>query len=193
MGNAPRDLRLDQDRSRAEVDAAARQLSEIPERVARRAVTNLAVRVVEEKPDYFVCVELDESDLRPLTLADPTDTTSTNRSVVNVAKDVEMRRSHWHNKIRPNREGELTKYIAQDENGTERRNELADDDEIFELQVVIPPILPEQTISGTIYAGSYLTIKVIANGTGVDDDAGNPIFYLDSNNGARAFAEKDSS
>ncbi len=191
MSDQPRDhrRRLDRLEAKAEMDNA--RLSAIPERVGRRGGKVLAVRVVVEKPDYLICIVLGEDDARPNILASASDVSDTARDVINVAKDIELRRTHLDGLKRPNRDGELLLYTAIDANGTERRCELASDSTKNELQVVIPPIIAEQEIDGDTYAGSYLTIKIVANGTGVLDDAGNDIFALDSNNSARAFAEKD--
>ncbi len=167
----------------------------IDSRTAQPAGDSLDVRIVDEKPDYLVCVFLDVFDERPTTLTEVTDTSSTNRDLIDVAKPTEFRRNHLAGESRPNKDDEVLEYSYNDVNGTDRTVELdpgGGDPVITEDQVVNPPYISEVTIDSVIYAGSYITIKTIRNGTGVQNDAGDDLFFVDENNSpGRAWAEKD--
>ena len=151
-----------------------RAVSGVPNRSAQPAGDYLDVLVVVEKPDYLICVHLDVVDIRPTTLTVATDQSSANRELVEVAKPVEFRRSHLDGFDRPNKDGEVLSYAYNDANGTDRTVTLTPSgggDDITEDQVVNPPYISEQTIDSTIYAGSYISIKTVRNGTGVQNDA----------------------
>lgn len=167
----------------------------IDSRTPQPAGDYLDVRVIIEKPDYLICIFLDVFDVRPTVLAEATDTSPLNRFLVDVAKPVELRRSYLAGKGRPNKDDEVLEYSYNDVNGTDRTVELdpGDGDPVItEVQVVNPPYISEVTIDGSIFAGSYITIKTVRNGTGVQNDTGDDLFFVDDNSAAgRAWAEKD--
>lgn len=173
-----------------------RAVSGVSNRSAQPAGDYLDVLVVVEKPDYLICVHLDVVNSRPTTLLAVTDQSSANRDLVEVAKPVEFRRSHLEGLDRPNKDGEVLSYAYNDANGTDRTVTLTPSgggDDITEDQVVNPPYIEEQTIDSTIYAGSYITVKTVRNGTGVQNDAGDDLYFVDVNLAGRAWAEKDAS
>lgn len=183
-------------RNAAKVRRDSRSRAGIDNRTATHVDNFLDVRVIEEKPDYLICMFLDFLDERPTVLTEDTDTTSANREIVNVAKPIDFRRSHLDGKSRPNKDDEVLAYSYNDANGTDRTVTLdpgGGDPLITEDHVVNPPYISEVTIDSVIYAGSYITVKPIRNGTGAVDDAGNLLFFVDDEAAGRAWAEKDTS